>query len=59
MSESIISNTYRCVVCGMERDLHRHHIYGIQRSGGKVKRSIETGRNRYGEITHWTRYTIE
>ena len=28
MSKSIISNSYQCVVCGRQDNLHRHHIYG-------------------------------
>lgn len=27
MTESIISNTYRCIICGREYGLHRHHIF--------------------------------
>ena len=26
--DSIISNEYRCFVCGRPTNLHRHHIYG-------------------------------
>lgn len=34
-------------------------IWEIERAGKTVKREKETGKNRYGEPTHWTRYTIE
>ena len=34
-------------------------IWEIEREGTPVKRSTETGKNRYGEPTRWTRYTIE
>lgn len=27
MSDSVISNVRSCIVCGSERDLHRHHIF--------------------------------
>lgn len=34
-------------------------IYDIEQSGRSVKRTTEFGKNRYGETTNWTRYTIE
>ena len=39
MSDSIISNERRCVVCGTTQDLHRHHIY----AGTKRKASERMG----------------
>ena len=34
-------------------------IWDIEHAGVAVKRSRETGKNRYGEETHWMRYEIE
>ena len=34
-------------------------IWDIERGGRNVKRTLETGKNRYGEPTHWIRYIIE
>lgn len=34
-------------------------IYDLQKTGVNVRRSMEVGKNRYKEPTHWTRYTLE
>lgn len=33
-------------------------IVELQREGYKFKKKFETGKNRYGDPTHWTRYTL-
>ena len=33
-------------------------IWDIEKSGKTVRREMEIGKNRYGEVTHWTRYRI-